>query len=125
MTRSEISLTDNTKDVLVTLAEGNPGALRVLMQLLAGDGGLFDLLHLDDMNIRGTQVWVAFKDFAKEDLAAFRVAIRKRDPEMIRVVNAEGARGNHDWLAVAGQASSGNRRKLPGVRSAPDAQEPR
>jgi len=112
MTRTEISLSDNTRDVLVTLSEGNPGALRVLMQLLAREGGSLDLLHLDDMNIRGTQVWVAFKDFAKEDLDTFVTAIRKRDPEMIRVVNDEGLRGNHEWRAVPGQASMGNRQLL-------------
>lgn len=111
-TRKEIALTDDTKQVLVLLAEGNPGALRVLMELLQMDGGLFSILHLDDMNIRGTQIWVAFKDFAKEDMARFVEAIRKRDPELVRVVNEEGARGNHEWLAVTGQASMGNRRKL-------------
>ena len=101
-------------DVLVEMAEGNVGAVTVLARLANGeaDGSFMDALHLDDMNIRGSQVWVAYKDFAKEDFAVFVNAVRQRDPAMIRVVNDEGMRGNHPHRAVVSGASFGNRPTL-------------
>lgn len=116
MTRKEIALTDTTLSVALTLSEGNPGALTILMDMLAEKHGatLLDALSLDDMNIRGTQIWVAFKDFAKEDWAKFLAAIHARDVAMVEVVNAEGARGNHRWRAIPYGASSGDRPVLSG-----------
>ena len=115
--RREINLGDTQLDVMVALAEGNPGALSVLGRMLKGEAGssLLDAILLDDMNIRGTQIWIAFKDFAKEDFAAFVAAIRARSPEMVEAVNAEGRAGNHDWLAVTDGASFGKRRRLAGA----------
>lgn len=107
--RKEIDPTAKVMDLLILLSEGNPGALRVLAQLFERDGGFIDVLHLDDMNIRGSQVWVAFKDFAKEDWATFTKAIRERNQDMIRAVNEEGLAGNHPWQAIVGGASEGKR----------------
>lgn len=117
--RKEVS-TNDMKELVVAMAEGNPGAMRVILDLLQGAGGgsFMEVLILDDMNIRGTQVWIAFKDFAKEDMATFVAAIRKRDAEMIRVVNEEGVAGNHDWKALHGGASFGNRPRFAASRSA-------
>lgn len=93
MKRTKISFTDNLGGVIVTMAEGNPGALTVLMQLVKDDPmGFMDVLNLDDMDMRGPQIWIAYKDHCKGDIEAFRKAVRDRDPEMVKTVNE--SRGN-------------------------------
>ena len=62
--RTPINLSDSTLDMIVAMSEGNPGALTVLMGMLESDNpaATMMILHLDDMNIRGTQIWVGYKD---------------------------------------------------------------
>ena len=86
-----INLNDSISDAIVKMSEGNPGAVRVLMDLLQSGDGVMLILSLDDMNIRGSSIWIAFKDFAGQDLEVFKAAIQARDPEMVRVVNAATA----------------------------------
>lgn len=90
MKRIKISLDMSLLDVATTMAEGNPGGASVIGDLLSPDSqdGLLKLLNLDDMNMRGVQIWVGYKDYCGEDIAEFRTAITDRDPEMIRAVNA-------------------------------------
>ena len=111
--RKEFPLTATLRDVVIDMSEGNPGALQVLMDLLSDPTGFVLLMTLDDMNIRGTQVWIAFKDYAKEDMAVFIEAIRTRKQEMVDVVNLEGERGNHNQIAVtSGGSYPGGRQTL-------------
>lgn len=111
--REEIKLDTSAMDLIVSMSEGNPGAVTVIAQLLKDkDMGLIFLLNLDDMNIRGTQIWVGYKDYCKEDIDKFREAVKKRDPEMVAKINAEGLRGNHKDKAVVGGASYGDRQQL-------------
>ena len=58
--RKRIELTDSMNDMLFKMSEGNPGGLNVLMGLMDRDPLVF--LALDDMNIRGTQIWIGYKD---------------------------------------------------------------
>lgn len=91
MNRDRIDLNDSMVDVIIKMAEGNPGAVTVLSQLIKQDDGMGFLLvlSLDDMNIRGTQVWVGYKDYCNSDLSTFMNAIRNRDPEMVATINRE------------------------------------
>lgn len=85
-----LKLSDTVTDAIVKMAQGNPGAITVLMQILSsGPHGFLLLLDLDDMKIRGSSIWVGYKDFAREDLDAFMFSIESRDPEMLRVIEAE------------------------------------
>lgn len=117
MNRQPINLSDNTFDMVTKMAEGNPGAITVLMQLLKRDdpAALMIVLDLDDMNMRGPQIWVGFKDHCKQDIEAFAKAIRGRDAAMVETVNA--SMGVGEERAVTGGASfksmAGQR---PGVR---------
>ena len=81
---------DTARSALLKLSEGNPGALRVLCDLLRREDGTMLLLHADDMGLRGSSVWLGFKDFAKENYDTFAKALVERDPEMVRVINAAG-----------------------------------
>ena len=101
--RPKIELTDSTQDVFVKMSEGNPGALTVLMDMFNGDpNNVLLVLSLDDMNIRGPQIWVGYKDYCgamregdekppskEEILARFMKAIEDRDPEMVKAINDE------------------------------------
>ncbi len=89
--RQRISLDDSIMSILVKMSEGNPGAASVLGKLMQSDNefGLVLALHLDDMNIRGSQIWVAYKDHCGEDLEKLKAAIVERDPSMIATVNKE------------------------------------
>lgn len=111
MPRNELSMAGSTADFMYEMSEGNPGAVRVLMDLLKNDHGFINVLDLDDMNIRGSQIWIAFKDFAGENMDAFVKACRDRDPAMVEMVNQSGRQGNHDDLAVTSGASFPNGRK--------------
>ena len=104
--RKGIDLKDSIMDILILMSEGNPGAATVLAQLMQDrDMGLIAIMHLDDMNIRGTQIWIGYKEYCKENIENFKEAIFRRDPIMIAKINEEGLRGNHSYKATTGQAS--------------------
>lgn len=123
--REAINLSDSTKDVVMKMAEGNPGAISVLTQLLNSDdpAALMLLLDLDDMNIRGSQIWVGYKDHCGEDLEKFTQAIRDRDRAMVDAINAECWRIKDGYReqAVTGGASfnhvAGQRPDVRGIGS--------
>jgi len=109
MTRERINLTDTTQDVIFKMSEGNPGALNVCVQLLADATGFFTLLNLDDMGIRGSAIWVAYKDHCKEDLSKFIECCKERSNSMIDTVNTAIQRGDCGEdvpLAIVSGASS-------------------
>lgn len=88
--RDSIKFTDSLRDVIVKMCEGNPGALSVLMELAKrGTDGFITMLDLDDMNLRGPAIWVAYKDFCAHDIDKLTAACRSRDPEMVKAVNQE------------------------------------
>ena len=90
MSREAVNFSDSTQTVLVKMSEGNPGAVSVLMDLLKRDdpAALMTLLTLDDMNMRGPQIWVGYKDHCESDIEKFAACINDRDPEMVATVNA-------------------------------------
>lgn len=69
------------------MSEGNIGAHAVLMEIMGNDPGMgfMTVLNLDDMNMRGEQIWEARKLF--ETPEAFVEAVKKRDPAMVEHVN--------------------------------------
>jgi hypothetical protein len=74
---TRITLEDNMMSAIMKLAEGNPGATRVCVDLLqesgnidtdAAFGGFGTLLSLDTENVYGSQIWMLYKDVCKEKL---------------------------------------------------------
>lgn len=101
--RKKINMSSTIFDAVVDFSEGNPGSCTVLSRILKDEPPvevLSVLLDLDDMNIRGPQIWVAYKDYCGEDLVKFRECVRSRDRKMVDVVNAEML---HDprWSEIA------------------------
>lgn len=112
--RKRIDPTQSVLQLIMMMSEGNPGAVNVISQMLKQDDvdGVFMLLHLDDMNIRGTQIWIGYKDHCKQDIKAFMECVKKRDKDMIEVINKQGLLGNHDQIAVKHGGSYNGGRKL-------------
>lgn len=69
------------------LAAGNPGALNVLHALWSRDD-VASMAALRDLGFRGADIWVAFKDFAGEDLAKLQAALAAKDPALVAAVQA-------------------------------------
>lgn len=98
-------------EVVQIMSEGNPGAIRVMVEILRkllAEKGIALILALDDMNIRGTQIWIGYKDHCHENVDEFiRIvsgSMQTRRP-LINTINAEGLRGNHAEEAVLFGAS--------------------
>lgn len=113
--REKIFLSEDVVDIMIKMSEGNPGAATVLASLARLACGVVEeppgrivlmLLDLDDMNIRGEQIWVGFKDHCNSDIAWFKRAILARDPDMVDTINA--ACGGHGEKAVVHGGSLGN-----------------
>ena len=108
-----MSLNMSVLDIAVMMSEGNPGGLTVICKLLEHNpDGLMYLLHLDDMNIRGTQIWIAFKNYCNQDINYFIECIKARNKDMIAKVNEVNMEQGESWRAVPHGASSGNRARF-------------
>lgn len=106
--REELRLNENLMDWLQKMAEGNPGALTVLLTAMKEKGTqkMGELiLFLDDMNIRGTQIWIGYKDYCDCDIDKFVDCVKEKDQVMIDKINEIGRKGNQSWKAVPHSAS--------------------
>ena len=95
-----IKFNTSTTELISIMSEGNPGGLRILMEIMQRESDLMNpkpsidsipafmhILNMDDMNIRGSDIWIGYKDFAKEDLDLFLIAIKNRDIELVSMIN--------------------------------------
>lgn len=79
---NRVTLDTSVTDAIVAMSGGNPGALTVLMQLMSTELGLIGMCHLDDREIYGSDIWVAWKDICKEDMNLFVATIRDRSNDL-------------------------------------------
>lgn len=95
--RKALKLEDTFEQFMMKMSEGNPGALTVLMQIVEKDPnlGLLQILNLDDMNVRGTQIWIGYKDHCGENIDLFIEKMKARDADMVATINRECP----DWVA--------------------------
>ncbi len=103
------------QDWLVAMAEGNIGGLTVMTQIFKEIGeakGFIAILNMDDMNIRGPQIWVGFKDHCKENLEDFVQCIKDRDPAMIDTINSVMSPQNFEERAISCGASAYHRKSV-------------
>ena len=78
---SRIRLQDTLIDGLVKLAEGNPGAARVLGDLASKENGL-GFVHcckLDAYGIYGSRIWMCYKDLCGEDIEKLYSLLQKNE----------------------------------------------
>lgn len=83
MTR--IQLTDSTMDMVLKMAEGNPGAITAIMDLMSNNaeidpqdflGGLGPILSLDTHGIYGSSIYVLWNDKCDRDVRKMLVLLR-------------------------------------------------
>lgn len=106
-------LRGNIPDMIEDMGEGNIGAFSVLMDIAKNDPTsiLGSILHLDDMNIRGEQIWVGYKYYSGCDLVKFIESIKKRDKNMVDRINKECLYDNFKEKAVEYGASFSHSRE--------------
>lgn len=80
-----INLDDSLLDSLITMSEGNPGALDVLLRLVtfakevdpdSALDGLGPLFALDNLDCYGANIWILYKDLCHEDLVTMMGVLR-------------------------------------------------
>lgn len=103
--RKKLDINDTIMETIMKMTDGNPGAIVGITSMLKADktGGML-LLGLDDMNIRDSQIWEAYKYLYKEDGEKFAEAVSKRDQKMVDFINQELASVGGE-KAVTGGAS--------------------
>ena len=83
--KERIELNDTTMDIIQKMSEGNPGALTVVMRMIAEGaaidpqgfmGGLGAVLSLDTHRIYGARIWMLYKDVCGEDLMKTLAVLR-------------------------------------------------
>ena len=101
MERQPINRDDSLREVLLKMAEENPSSLKVMLRILQRFRyqGFHLILQLDDMNIRGIQIWVGYKFHCRGNLDRFIQCIEERDPAMIETINREGSKGRYPHKA--------------------------
>lgn len=75
---SRIKLSSTPVEAAVAMADGNPGAITVIGELLKTPLGLVDLCHLDDAEIYGSDIWVGYKNVCNHDIDKFIEMARDR-----------------------------------------------
>ena len=106
--REELKLNENLMAWIVKMAEGNNGAMTVLLTVMKEKGvqKMGELiLFLDDMNMRGAQIWMGYKDCCGCDIDKFIECVDKKDQEMIDKINEESLKEGIRWKAVPHSAS--------------------
>lgn len=107
--RESLRFSDGPFGIAEKMAEQNPGAMSVLMNMM----GIMDVLCLDDMNIRGSQIWYGFKDYCGEDMNLFLKSVKSRDENMIKTINICVAKFDSvKHKAVRYGASNSNAREM-------------
>lgn len=76
-TNTRITADMSFQDMLITMSEGNPGALTCMMQMLNSDPmALMDILLFDSMGIYGSKIYMVWNDCCGRDMAKFKETIQ-------------------------------------------------
>jgi hypothetical protein len=69
--KERLSLDDNTMTAIMKMAGGNPGAVRICVELLKSEevlNGISALMSLDSLGIYESRIWLLYKDVCRESL---------------------------------------------------------
>jgi len=82
---SRIKLDDTFNEVMIKMAEGNPGGLTVMIQLMKNEAEidpdcwlapLGSILFMDTLGIYGSEIWILYKDICGEKLPVMIAILR-------------------------------------------------
>ena len=62
MGKEKLTANMSTMDMVMTMCEGNPGALNVLMQMMNDPRSFMDILLCDSLDIRGSKLYMLHND---------------------------------------------------------------
>ena len=76
---ARFELTMSVEDVLMKMADGNPGALSCLIEFMNADpiSALNSMMILDDLDIYGTKVYILWNDCCGRDINKFKETIKR------------------------------------------------
>lgn len=79
----------SVQDNIADMSQGNPGALEAMMSMMESDKerGILALHTLDRMNMYGSRIWIAYKDYCDKDVEKFLDSIFNQDEEMVDLIN--------------------------------------
>ncbi len=88
MTKRIIDSEDSIEDVLEKMSNGNPGALNVLNRIIdkKEEQGFKLILKMDSLGLRGSSIWICYKDYCKKDIDKFISEIKSPDSGMMNFV---------------------------------------
>lgn len=84
MSNARIKYTDTTRDIVIKMSDGNPGAMTALMEMLESSnidpdgamGGLVPILSLDTHGIYGTDIYVLHSDICGREMPKTLAVLR-------------------------------------------------
>lgn len=106
MTNCRITINDTMQDIVVKMCEGNPGAMRVLMDIIknASDidpdaimGGIGTVLLLDSFGIYGTDIYVLWNDICNRELNKTIAVLRATQMGLFESYILKNACGRQDY----------------------------
>ena len=100
--RGELSASLTVTDAIILMGEGIPGALNVLTEIAGTPMGVITIMILDDMNIRGGQIWAGYNDFCGRDLDKFIGRVTGRDDKLIGFLNLDMSRPEGEIVVKSG-----------------------
>lgn len=90
------------KEAIMHLCNGNPGGLNVLMMCVTNTQYTKRTIpHILDLDLRGSDLWVVYKDLAKGDLETFAKMLEEKDPNVIAYINENRGHEKRKPLAEA------------------------
>ncbi len=72
MENEKITANMSTLDMVMTMCEGNPGALNVIMQMMRDPRSLMDILLCDSLDIRGSKLYMLYNDCCNKNNEKFK-----------------------------------------------------
>ena len=67
-----------TETMLITMCDGNPGALTCMMEMIQHDtfSGIMDIMLFDSMGIYGSKIYMVWNDCCGRDMEKFKETLK-------------------------------------------------
>lgn len=77
-TNTRLTANMSVQDMLITMCDGNPGALTCMMEMIQDDSmtGMMDIMLFDKLGIYGSKIYMVWNDCCGRDMEKFTETIR-------------------------------------------------
>lgn len=77
-TNPRITANMSVQDMLITMCDGNPGALTCMMEMIQDNPmtGMLNILLFDSMGIYGSKIYMVWNDCCGRDMEKFKETLR-------------------------------------------------